>query len=595
MNERIAVDFQLAALKATALLAIMAAISITVRGVPQRFVTSQGEEKPSLSTVYGRAIYHDSEQPVRRVGVVLRSLTSFGPEELSAITNSRGEFRIEGVPAGRYFIGVNGSGVVSTDSFIEIGDYRESRYDLTDMRKYFEEIELDGRTNKQVVIRARRGGVITGKVNYRNGDPAIDHPITILRRKRNRYSIFFTNNNTMRETLITDDRGVFRISGLPTGEYIVGATPVVEHGELVKDSTLEVNMVGSSLSMTFYPSTMLATDATPIRVDAGEEKAGVDITFADQEVHRVSGVVRARDNRQPLENAKVNIIRKETYENVGRSFWSYSMGMPGVTTDNLGRWRIREVPDGRYIIFVEPSSVDPPSVTDRYGKQRQEIEVSGKDVNNVLIELGGDATISGKVIVENGRMPRGMYLGLTPEGSREGSLGEGTVQPGGNFVIRKAPPGRGYFVVYLGEETARLYIKSLTWNGKDLLREPLEIQAESKIQDVKIVLSSQVATLTLRVRSVAGEPVDNIALTLVSSDPARWDRPEAQLVCTTDEQGKCTISGAPSEYLVFILPRGVRANTLEKDEIEERASGAVRVSLRPGERRTFDIGLPRDR
>lgn len=577
------------------LLAITVAISITVHAAQQQFVKSQGGEKPSLSTVYGRALYHDSEQPVRRVGVVLRSLTSFGPEQLGATTNARGEFRVEGVPAGRYFIGVNGSGVVSTDGFIELGDYSESRYDLTDMRKYFEEIEVDGRTDKQVVIRARRGGVVTGKVSYRNGDPAIDHPITILRRKRNRYSIFFTNNNTMRETLITDDRGVFRISGLPTGEYIVGATPVIEHGELVKDPTLEANMIGSSLSMTFHPSTMLATNATPIRVDAGEEKAGVDITLADQEMHKVSGVVRARDNRQPLANAKVNIIRKETYENVGRSFWSYSMGMPGVTTDNLGRWRLREVPDGKYLIFVEPSSAEPPSVTDRYGTQRQEIEVSGSDVNNLLIELGGDAIISGKVIVENGRMPRGMYLGLTPEGSRDGSHGEGTVHPGGNFVIRKVPPGRVYFVVYLGEETARLYIKSLTWNGKDLLREPLEIQAETKIEGVELVLSPQVATLTLRVRSLVGQPVDNIALTLVSSDPARWERQEAQLLCTTDQQGKCTIFGAPHEYLVFILPRGVRGSTLEKDEIEERASGAVRVSLRPGERRTFDVVLPRDR
>ena len=593
MNERLAVSFKLAALKASALLVIMVAISITARGEQQQFVKSQGSEKPSLSTVYGRAIYHDSEQPVRRVGVVLRSLTSFGPEQLAATTNARGEFRIEGVPAGRYFIGVNGSGVVSTDSFIEIGDYSGSRHDLTDMRKYFEEIEVDGRTNKQVLIRARRGGVVTGKVSYANGDPAIDHPITILRRKRNRYSIFFTNDNTMRQRLITDDRGVFRISGLPTGDYIVGATPVIEHGELVNDSTLEANMVGSSLSMTFHPSTMLATDATPIRVDAGEDKAGIDITLADQELHTVSGVVRSRDNRQPLANAKVNIIRKETYENVGRVFWPYSNGMPGVTTDHLGRWRLREVPDGRYIIFVEPSSADPPSVTARYGKQRQEIEVSSRDVNNLVIELGGDATVSGKVIVENGRAPRGMYLGLTPEGSRDSLGDDGTVQPDGKFVIREVPPGRMYFVVYLGEESARLYIKSMTLNGRDLLREPLEIQAETKIEDVKIVLSPQVATLTIRVRSVVGEPVDNVELTLVPSDRARWERPEAQLLCTTDDQGKCTIFGAPQEYLVFILPRGVRGSTLEKDEIAERASGAVRVSLRPGESRIFDVVLPR--
>lgn len=576
-------------LRLTALLTILVTINLlSVRGAQQT-----RENEPALSTVYGRAIYHDSEQPVRRVKVVLRNLANLGPEELTAITNARGEFRIEGVPAGRYFIGVNGRGVVSTDSFIELGDYRESRYDRSDLRKYFEEIEVDGRTSKQVVIRARRGGVVAGKVSYANGDPAIDHPITILRRKRDKYSVFFTNVNTMSLVLLTDDRGIFRVSGLPTGEYIVGATPMIEHGELVKDLALEVNMVGSSLSMTFHPSTMLPTNATPVSIEAGEEKTGIDITLADQQLHTVAGVVRERDNRHPVPQAKVRIIRKETYETVGRAFWPYSVGMPGVSTDELGRWRLREVPDGRYIIFVEPGD-GPPSEREKFATKRQEIEVSGRNIDNLIIELGDGATVSGTVVVDSGPAPRNIYVGLTA-GSRVELEPSTIIQRAGAFAIRGVSPGKMYFFVNLGEGNQQFYIKSITWNGKDLLREPLEISAEEKIGDVKIVLSSQVATFTIRVRSAPGESVENVSLTLVPSDPARWERREAQLLCTTDAQGKCTIVGAPREYLVFILPRGVRSGTLEKDEIEERAAGAQRVSLGPAERRTFEIVLPRDK
>jgi len=577
-------------LKATALVTILVTVNLlAVRGAQQT-----RENEPALSTVYGRAIYHDSEQPVRRVNVVLRNLTNLGPEEHTAITNARGEFRIEGVPAGRYFIGVNGRGVVSTDSFIEIGDYRENRFDRSDLRKYFEEIEVDGRTSKQVVIRARRGGVINGKVSYANGDPAVDHPITILRRKRDKYSTFLTNVNTMRAELLTDDRGSFRVTGLPTGEYIVGATPMIEHGELVKDSTLEANMIGSSLSMTFHPSTMLPTNGTPISVEAGEEKTGIDITIADQQLHLVAGVVRGRDDRQPVPQARVRIIRKETYETVGRAFWPYSQGMPGVSTDELGRWRLREVPDGRYIMFVEPSQQGPPSERQRFATKRQEIEVSGRNIDNLIIEIGDGATVSGTVVVESGPAPGNIHVGLT-EGSRGEVEPSTTVQRGGQFVIRGVSQGKMYFFVNLEEGFERFYIKSIIWNGKDLLREPLEIGAEEKIRDVKIVLSAQVATFTIRVRSILQEAVEDVSLTLVPSDPARWERQEAQLFCTTDAQGKCTITGAPREYLVFILPRGVRSNTLQKDEIEERAAGAQRVSLRPGERRTFEIVLPRDR
>lgn len=76
---------------------------------------------------------------------------------------------------------------------------------------------------------------------------------------------------------------------------------------------------------------------------------------------------------------------------------------------------------------------------------------------------------------------------------------------------------------------------------------------------------------------------------LVPSDPARWIRQETQLFGTTDSNGKCTITGAPGEYLVFILPPGAESSTLEKNEIEERAAKVQRVSLKPGERKTFDL------
>lgn len=59
-----------------------------------------------------------------------------------------------------------------------------------------------------------------------------------------------------------------------------------------------------------------------------------------------------------------------------------------------------------------------------------------------------------------------------------------------------------------------------------------------------------------------------------------------------DKSGKGTITGAPGEYLVFILPLGAGSSTLQEDEIRERAAGAQRVSLRPGARGSFDVVAP---
>ena len=547
--------------------------------------------KLMLSTVYGRAVYDDTERPVGRAQIVLRSVTSFGPEQIAGTTNARGEFRIEGVPAGRYFIGVNSSGLVAPEAFLNSEEKMQSLYYVDELRQYFQEVEVDGTTDKQVLVRARRGAVISGKVSYANGDPAVDHPVTVLRRRGERYSMFWTNVSTMQAALLTDDRGMFRIMGLPEGEYIVGATPRLEHGELVRDDSLEANMVGSSLAMIFYPSTPFATQATSIRVRAGEQRAAVDITIADQERYRLSGVVRGRDDQRPVADAKVNIVRKETHEKVRQAlFWPYSVGMPGVKTDALGRWRLTQVPDGRYIIFVQPPSLynELPPGAKRYSAKQQEIEVSGGDVGNISIELSDDSTVSGTVVAENGPLPRNIFLGLEREGMNQDVAASAEVE-GGKFIIRNVPAGEMYFFINVSEVVQRFYIKSITWKGKDLLRELLEVGVETKIEGVEIVLSRLVATFNIRVRNARGEPMRDVALTLVPADPARWTRTETQLFGTTDANGTCAITGAPGEYLVFILPVGVKSSTLEKNEIAERAAKAQRLSAKPGERRTFDL------
>ena len=546
--------------------------------------------KPQRTVVYGRVVYRDNQQPIRRIRVVLRSLTSLGPEELAAISNVRGEFRIEGVPAGRYFIGVNGRGVVSTDSFINLGEDSGNRFDK-ELREYFEEIEVDGRTDKQVTVRAQRGGIITGKVRYANDEPAVDHPVTVLRRKGQHYTMFFINMNTMRASLLTDDRGVFRVSGLPSGEYIVGATAMIEHGELVKDSTWEFNMVGSPLAMTFHPSTALVTQATTVRVESGEERTGVDITIPEQQMHKLSGTVRGRDDRRPVAGAGVRITRKQTYETVGRSFWPDSMGTPRVQTDELGRWRFNEVPDGRYIIFVEPNK-DYGDVPEnrRFVPKQQEVEVSGSDVNTV-IDVGDGATISGTITVDGGPTPGGIYLSLTNE-SESGSVEADDTVDGNKFTIRNVPRGRMYLKVNFTDVQPRYYLKSLTWKGKDLLTELLEIGEDTKTEGVQIVLSPRVATFTIRVRTPQGKPVPEAVVLLVPSNPNRWSRQEAQLFGETDANGESQIFGAPIEYLVFVLPSGVQAHTLQPDEIQERSATAQRVSLGEGERRTFEVVVP---
>ena len=102
------------------------------------------------------------------------------------------------------------------------------------------------------------------------------------------------------------------------------------------------------------------------------------------------------------------------------------------------------------------------------------------------------------------------------------------------------PPGRYGAVLYQVDHL----------KGKNLLRELIEVGDETKIEGVEIVLSRSVARFEIHVRNARGEPVHDVSVTLVPSDPARWTRDEdVQLFGTTDVNGKCTIAGAPGEYL----------------------------------------------
>jgi hypothetical protein len=155
---------------------------------------------------------------------------------------------------------------------------------------------------------------------------------------------------------------------------------------------------------------------------------------------------------------------------------------------------------------------------------------SGGDVNNMLIEVGGDSIVSGTVIVDGGPAPRSIFLALTTDEISGGVLARATVQ-GDRFTIRSVPPAKMYFFINLEQDVERYYVKSITWKGKDLLREPLEVGVETKIEGVQIVLSPQVASFTIRVRTPRRKPVadadspsDNIAALrwMFNPDSERW-------------------------------------------------------------------------
>src|SRR5262249_60196521 len=118
-----------------------------------------------------------------------------------------------------------------------------------------------------------RGGVITGKVTDGNNMPVIAEGVGAFRLDRQGKH----DNSAAGEMLRwqTDDRGVYRIFGLESGQYIVGV------GTSSDDAAPSMGNHGS-YRRTYHPDVIDESKATVIEVKPGGEVEDVDIKLSRQ-------------------------------------------------------------------------------------------------------------------------------------------------------------------------------------------------------------------------------------------------------------------------------------------------------------------------
>ncbi len=611
------------------------------------------EQTPGKSIVRGRALYDDTGRPVRRAPILLLSAT--GRNEgggSSGMTNVRGEFVIRNVRAGKYFVMVNAPGVVTPISFVDLRELSAGPdgMNLTEVRKNFEEVTVDGMNTVDVEVRAKRGGAISGRVSYADGDPAVNVNISVLRKKDNRAARFISNISAAAlYGLRTDDRGVFRVSGLPPGEYLISASETVVHGNSENNREMEMGMFGlgggDALVVTYYQGATSQKDATAIRVEVGTEASDINLTLVEQPTFRLRGVVRAKRGGAPLAGARINFNRKDAEESV----MPYMREVGVARTDEQGRFTLNEIPDGTYTITVEPPyqndyegadvetmnsnnmnmngnvvrpdvaivtnnnspnmSQQPRERRPRYVRKQQEVKVAGGDVTNIIVELSQGGSISGTVVLENGKtLPRGAGIVVQAEGadaqqqSTEG--GGGYVPPGSNqFIIESLSAGNFYLsasVTSHGEEGEQaggvFYAKSISLSNTDLTRDSVTLPEGGAVTGVRIVLAADIATLNGRVVASGEEKraLGNKLVLIIPADANRRRRRSAHVYERTDAKGAFAVNLPPGEYLVIVLPEGAaRAERLPDDEtINRGAAGATRVSLGSSERKNLDVTAP---
>lgn len=478
----------------------------------------KAEAPPPTASVAGRVTLDG--QPVAGARVFLLSKVSFDKPLAGTATDAAGRFRIGGLPDGTVMFWVaRGADVSENDGEAGMG----------------KSVTLEpGEAVEDVELRLRPGGVITGRVTDAENRPVIGQTISIRQLRKNPRtgeeepggpgSFFFYN----RIKYQTDDRGVYRVFGLPPGRYIVGV------GDIKIAGQTNFNLGGrNTVPGTFHPKTTEWKEAAVIDLAAGETEEKCDISVGRPARNvTIAGKVVDDETGAPVAKLAVGLVSAEPGGSMG-SFSGFS--------DARGEFLLTNVKPGAYQIQILSLIQSSDYVGDP-----MPIEVRDDDLKDVTIRVKRGVTVSGRIELD-GKPETVRFdeqtIGIAATGMSPGQLPNSRsskVAPDGSFVITGVKPNTTYFINLFQPKARQENLRILTLRraGANLPAIRLEVGAES-VTDLQIIAVRALGKLRGEIRFVGGTPDKSIQYVVV----ARLEGPSSNIegYGVADERGRFLI------------------------------------------------------
>lgn len=488
----------------------------------------------------------------------------------STQTDDQGRYELREMPAGKYTV------VASKTGFVDVtfGQRRPLRPGTP--------IELaDGQEIRNVSFSLPRGSVVTGTVLDEDGEPLARAGVTVMR---------YQYQNGQRElvragTDQTDDRGMYRVYGLPPGDYYVSAVSRLLVGPLDRFMQASAPSTGEDVlgyAPTFYPGVTTPSSATRVSVGLGQEMGGVDFQLQLVPMARVSGVVLDADG-SALSGGNVILVSDyaESVASVARM--TGRVGMDGT-------FRIDNVPPGRYLLWARSR----PAGRAQLGDSREvtyavhTLVVGGQNIEQLVVPLLPGATVSGSVSFDSSTaeppadLSRFRITMPAIDPIPFGGSQTARVDEEGRFLLTGVPAGRR--VIRAQNVPAPWSLKAVALDGRDVTDELIEVRNGQAITFVDVVFTDRVATIAGTVTTDRDQPAFGYTAILFSTDQTTWRAQSRTILATQpDQTGAYQFRGMPpGAYYLVAVDDVEQGEWFDPVFLEEMRPGALRVTIAEG-------------
>ena len=447
-----------------AILLGIVSISLTARS------QTQADKKDRTGSVSGRVTINGKGAPGIVVSLASSEFRSQLSPSLRDVTDPDGKYQITGVPAGKYQV------IHLAPALIPKTD--DSSFNLWGKLLLIAE----GETVEGFDLALMRGAVITGRVTDASGQPLIEEPVIIEpadstnRPSSGRFSGIDQH---------TDDRGIFRIFGLPPGRYRVAAG-------LSEDRSHRIATGQTLYKKTFHPNVIDPAKATIIELSEGAEVTAVDITVGQAiQSFSASGRIVHSETGRPIPNAGLYLVQMVVISegHTGRNVSSIPR------SNSQGEFRVENLIPGMY-------AVSPARDSDLRSSSIK-FEVVDQDISGLIIKTSPGASVAGAVIIENpekgtdkSKFPQ-LYISIQISGEdNEYGLGRlWSIKPDGGFRFGGLPAGGVQFSIgsFSREDSGYRIVRI----ERDGIVQPNEIQIQDgeQITGLRVVIVAGTATI----------------------------------------------------------------------------------------------------